>query len=175
MIDMKLCTSLQHNHNADQSPLIQGMAWRHHVIVKTNEAIVHWYIFVAWGWKRVDVRSRVMSQLNNQSIQMLYTLRIGNWTAICSLVLVKVKNISMGYCKKDVTPLLMHWSYIFLVLSHQYVDVLEFESHWTDTNSIQNFSNTAFSNINIPEVLGWFWSSPGTLNSLRPSDAYMRP
>ena len=27
--------------------------------------------------------------------------------------------ISMGYCKKDVTPLLRHWSYVFLVLTHR--------------------------------------------------------
>ena len=30
---------------------------------------------------------------------------------------------SMGSCKKDVTPLLMHWSYIFLALVHQNVVV----------------------------------------------------
>ena len=24
-------------------------------------------------------------------------------------------------CKKDLTPLLMHWSYIFLALTHRYV------------------------------------------------------
>ena len=29
--------------------------------------------------------------------------------------------ISAGYCKKDVTPLLTHWSYAFLALTHQYV------------------------------------------------------
>ena len=28
---------------------------------------------------------------------------------------------TMGLCKKDVTPLLMHWSYIFLALSHRKV------------------------------------------------------
>ena len=28
--------------------------------------------------------------------------------------------ISMGYCKKDVTPLLTHWSYVFLALTHRY-------------------------------------------------------
>ena len=27
----------------------------------------------------------------------------------------------MGYCKKDVTPLLLHWSYVFLALTHRYV------------------------------------------------------
>ena len=32
----------------------------------------------------------------------------------------QIHNISMGKYKKDVTPLLMHWSYIFLVLTHQY-------------------------------------------------------
>ena len=29
-----------------------------------------------------------------------------------------VKIGSMGWCKKDVTPLLMHWSYVFLALTH---------------------------------------------------------
>ena len=27
----------------------------------------------------------------------------------------------MGYCKKDVTPLLTHWSYVFLALPYQFV------------------------------------------------------
>ena len=27
----------------------------------------------------------------------------------------------MGKCKKDVTPLLTHWSYVFLALTHRYV------------------------------------------------------
>ena len=26
----------------------------------------------------------------------------------------------MGEGKKDITPLLMHWSYVFLLLTHQY-------------------------------------------------------
>ena len=26
---------------------------------------------------------------------------------------------SMGECKKDVTPLLTHWSYVFLALNHR--------------------------------------------------------
>ena len=32
----------------------------------------------------------------------------------------QVKSILMGYCKKDVTPLLTHWSYVFLTLTHRY-------------------------------------------------------
>ena len=30
------------------------------------------------------------------------------------------RNMVMGKCKKDVTPLLMHWCYIFLALTHQF-------------------------------------------------------
>ena len=33
---------------------------------------------------------------------------------------VFINDISMGWCKKDVTPLLTHWSYVFLPLSHRY-------------------------------------------------------
>ena len=30
------------------------------------------------------------------------------------------ENISMGYCKKDITPLLTHWSYVFFAQTHGY-------------------------------------------------------
>ena len=30
-------------------------------------------------------------------------------------------DISIGWCKKDVTPLLTHWSYVFLALTHRFV------------------------------------------------------
>ena len=33
----------------------------------------------------------------------------------------KEQTILKAQCKKDVTPLLMHWSYIFLALTHRYV------------------------------------------------------
>ena len=32
-------------------------------------------------------------------------------------------NTSMGLCKKDVTPLLTHWSYVFRALTHRHVYV----------------------------------------------------
>ena len=38
--------------------------------------------------------------------------------------LLNLASISMGWCKKDVTPLLTHWSYVFLALTHQYEDCL---------------------------------------------------
>ena len=36
-------------------------------------------------------------------------------------VLFTICSISMGQCKKDVTPLLTHWSYVFLAQTHLYV------------------------------------------------------
>ena len=38
-------------------------------------------------------------------------------------------HISMGYCKKDVTLLLTHWSYVFLALTHRYYWLLK-PPHW---------------------------------------------
>ena len=32
--------------------------------------------------------------------------------------------ISIGWCKKEVTPLLTHWSYVFLALTHRYMQSL---------------------------------------------------
>ena len=43
------------------------------------------------------------------------------WSDHC-LRLMTGKSISirlMGHCKKDITPLLTHWSYVFLALTHQ--------------------------------------------------------
>ena len=36
------------------------------------------------------------------------------------LILIELNQMSMVWYKKDVTPLLMHWSYIFLALTHRY-------------------------------------------------------
>ena len=35
-------------------------------------------------------------------------------------VVPMIENIPMGWCKKDVTPLLTHWSDVFLALTHRY-------------------------------------------------------
>ena len=40
--------------------------------------------------------------------------------------------ILMGWWKKDVTPLLTHWSYVFLALSHQFYDI---STHWEGVGS----------------------------------------
>ena len=45
----------------------------------------------------------------------------------------------MGYCKKDVTPLLTHWSYVFLALTHRH-----FEMH-VDVKMLDCFVNCIWS------------------------------
>ena len=38
--------------------------------------------------------------------------------------------ISMGQCKKDVTPLLTHWSYVILALTHRYITTRNQRKKW---------------------------------------------
>ena len=49
---------------------------------------------------------------------------------------------SMGYCKKDVTPLLTHWSYVCFALTHR-DDVIQNDQKGHDTSSntldVKNF------------------------------------
>ena len=46
---------------------------------------------------------------------------LGIWISAKVFYILKIKVIiSMGLCKKDVTPLLMHLSYVFLALTHRY-------------------------------------------------------
>ena len=47
---------------------------------------------------------------------------------ICEVIMNQIfsldhENLSMGLCKKDKTPLLTHWSFVFLALTHQYAVV----------------------------------------------------
>ena len=41
-------------------------------------------------------------------------------SVLISTVCLSVYVISMGQCKKDITPLLTHWSNVFLALTHRY-------------------------------------------------------
>ena len=43
-------------------------------------------------------------------------------------------NPSMGLCQKDVTPLLTHWSYVFLALTHRHGNTL---NYWSFVRGIQ--------------------------------------
>ena len=50
-------------------------------------------------------------------------------------------DISMGWCKKDITLLLMHWSYVFPALTHLYSDTPVFLVNIGSINGIlQDFT-----------------------------------
>ena len=59
-----------------------------------------------------------------------------------SLTTFKSVFVSMGECKKDVTPLLTHWSYVFLALTHLYVGWLEALQRLDDVCLPQIISNS---------------------------------
>ena len=42
------------------------------------------------------------------------------WYVKWTHLLTHFMNISNGYCKKDVTPLLAHWSYVFLAITYRF-------------------------------------------------------
>ena len=48
---------------------------------------------------------------------------VGIW--VCTLWFSMSIPISMGYYKKDITPLLTHWSYVFLARTHEYVGMYD--------------------------------------------------
>ena len=58
------------------------------------------------------------SSEENVAVNLFKIYSILNMVSIPPLLLY----ISMGYCKKDVTPLLMHLSYAFLALTHRYTN-----------------------------------------------------
>ena len=58
--------------------------------------------------------------------------------------------ISMGLCKKDVTPLLTHWSYVFLALTHRY----NLLSDWCNHLSMPN---CGFDSSKIGSRIGEFY------------------
>ena len=65
----------------------------------------------------------------------------------------------MGECKKDVTPLLTHWSYVFLALTHRH---FPFQTHITpltvlySSSSSCNICTCKRSSANCRLVLSWF-------------------
>ena len=65
--------------------------------------------------------------------------------------------ISMGQCKKDVTPLLTHWSYIFLALTHRYVVQIQPMRSWCVTH---HFHFKGASHMGPLEVLAISTLSP---------------
>ena len=87
-----------------------------------------------------------------------FLLECSDWFYLWRLIDVFMHTKLMAECKTVVTPLMMFWSYCSLVISHQ-----------NDTcicSQLQKIPSVHCENI---VVLSWC-----VLNSLRPSDAYMR-
>ena len=60
------------------------------------------------------------SLINQQSQIMVFLRNKLMQTVSCD----SQRCTSMGLCKKDVIPLLTHWSYVFLALTHQYAVII---------------------------------------------------
>ena len=60
---------------------------------------------------------------------LLNVLRKRSWCFITSGGETRT-HMSMGWCKKDVTPLLTHWSYLFLALTQRCIPEEPGQYHW---------------------------------------------
>ena len=91
---------------------------------------------VSIWWRHHDLHISFCKHSSNLSILWYKALgiccRLGllllycclwNWCRILIVtwsVIQLVTHILMGWCKKDLTPMLTHWSYVFLALTHWY-------------------------------------------------------
>ena len=96
-----------------------------------------------------------------------------------NLFLLKFYSNWRGLCKKDVTPLLTHWSYVFLALTHL-ISISKFSpySHiegplcpvvagyhadtWHDPVSARRHSQSRCTEVVAGLRTGWLWLGPGT-------------
>ena len=77
---------------------------------------------------------------------------------------IEWKYILMGQCKKDVTPLLTHWSYVFLALTHRYILYFLLPKYVCDIEMCvscritqqKGWLRTSWDFYNIYENLVWF-------------------
>ena len=84
----------------------------------------YWFFFFKRDVCTVDI---TWTCLLKQSLDQPAENKHGSWqgyslTKCTTGPSILATYILMGKCKKDVTPLLMHWSFVFLALTHQYVD-----------------------------------------------------
>ena len=94
----------------------------------THDSRTHWHNFIKfgtlmhiglvwntyWFWNRSDKHTG-----RNVNFGKLAPLQV-RFHSNCERDLVICHNICMAYCKTAVTPLLSHWSYCSLALSHRY-------------------------------------------------------
>ena len=65
----------------------------------------------------------------------------------------------MAKCRRNMTPVLMHWNYISFALSHRYDIYMETDNRWLSTklNKLQYASNGVLSLLHyaIGEMFAW--------------------
>ena len=81
-------------------------------------------------YRRLDKQDFAKSQVSYEATNSLENLTSHQQNMECYTMLKEFMSmkwtlmiISMVYCKKDVTPLLTHWGYVSLALTHQHVDI----------------------------------------------------
>ena len=77
------------------------------------------------------------------------------------------QNISMGYCKKDVTPSLTHWIYVFLALPHRYRAAYYWYATYSQAAKSNNPQET-FPNSTDTLTILYDWKSQYTFSWLLP-------
>ena len=83
----------------------------------------------AYGWTHTTSLQLLQCQIFLKNIERitfeLYRFCPSNVHRSC------IQNyIFMSYCKKDVTPLLTHWSYIFLAITHPFIKYELLQWNW---------------------------------------------
>ena len=63
------------------------------------------------------------------------------------------EHTSMDQCKKDVTPLLMHWSYVFLALTHR----MSFALFLHSTMVSRAGPSQVCTKYSVPQTTWFFW------------------
>ena len=100
--------SMPQNPSDDKSTLVQVMAW-------CRQAASH-YLSQCCP-RSLSPYGVTRPQWVNLSLSLSH-YSDGNLLVTCSVI---TGITLMGWCKIDVTPLLTHWSYVFLALTHQYI------------------------------------------------------
>ena len=90
---------------------------------------LHLFVQLVWTWKQ-----NISSILWHSYILIpAWPILTKFWHLICRSCL---NYVSMGQCKKDVTPLLTHWSYVYFALTRRYNANGSWDFHLASSTSL---------------------------------------
>ena len=106
------------------SALVQLMDWR-----QTGDMPWHCYLIKCWPRSSTIYHCNRPQWMNTSSIithHCCIAVSAQFWTMITWQHTQYITCLPYRWveCKKDVTPLLKHWSYVFFALTHQYICML---------------------------------------------------